>query len=147
MSQRTAQLRNSQNSTSHRFLDALGANLARFWRSTWPRTAANMQPSCPSSADLSSKYRQARSTVNNRSRATSPGPAGHSKTSEKCFQDASILMFLSIPFQNGCEALPRGLLATDFFEMYDFGCPTWGSKIAHKREPLKLPQTFLVYWT
>ena len=96
-----------------------------------------MQQSWISSADSSSKYRQPRSAVNNTSRATSPGPADHSKTNKNRSQDASIWRFLSIPFQNGLEALPRGLLETIFFEMYDLGCPTWGLKIAKRRDHLR----------
>ena len=134
---------NPEKSTSHRFPGALGANLERFWSPTWPQTSSIMQPSWVSSADSSSKYRQPRSTVNKRSRATSPGPADHSKTSKNRSQDASIWRFLSIPFQNGLEALPRGLLETIFFEMYDFGCPTWGLKIAKRRDHLKPLRFFL----
>ena len=137
MSQEAAQLPNPQKSTSHRFLTALGANLERFWSPTWPQTTSNMQQSWISSANSSSKCRQPRSAVNNTSRATSPGPADHNKTSKNRSQEVSIWRFLSIPFQNGLEALPRGLLETIFFEMYDLGCPTWGLKIAKRRAHLR----------
>ena len=118
--QKAAQLPNRQKSTSHRFLGALGSNLERFWSPTWPQTTPNMQQSWISSVNSSSKYRQPRSAVNKTSRATSPGPADHSKTNKNRSQEASIWRFLSIPFQNGVEALPRGLLEMIFFEMYDF---------------------------
>ena len=143
MSQEAAQLPNPQKSTSHRFLGALGANLERFWSPTWPQTASNMQQSWISSANSSSKYRQPRSAVNNTSRATSPGPAAHSKTSKNRSQDVSIWRFLSIPVQNGIEALPRGLLETIFFEMYDFCYPTWATQIAKKRDHLRGVRLFL----
>ena len=143
MSQEAAQLPNHQKSTSHRFPDALGANLERFWSPTWPQTASNTQQSWISSANSSSKCRQPRSAINNTSRATSPGPADHSKTSKNRSREASIWRYLSIPLRNGLEALPRGVLETIVFEMYDFGCPTWGLKIAKRRDHLKPLRFFL----
>ena len=85
---------NPEKSTSHRFPGALGANLERFGSPTWPQTSSNMQQSWISSANSSSKYRQPRSAVNNTSRATSPGPADHRRTSKNRSQDGSIWRFL-----------------------------------------------------
>ena len=147
MSQETALLPNLQKSTSHRFPGALGANLERFWSPTWPQTTSIMQPSWVSRLNSSSKCRQPRSIVNNTSRAIFPGPADHSYTTKNRSQDLSICRFLSFPFQKGVEALPRGLLETVFFEIYDFRTPTWGSKFEKKNESLRHRRVFLAYFT